>query len=119
MISLYSDNIVSDQTIITGIAKLKVAFPKMSDDFFNLLVEMIIEEQMTEKQLIDSVKHVLKNFQYKELTIANILSYDKKVKLYTYNEVCELVTQGKAEMRDFDLKWINDTPYRIKCSDKL
>lgn len=91
----------------------------MKDDFFDLLVEMIIDEGITERQLIDSIKHVLKTFHYKELTIANILSFDKRIKLYTYSEVCALVTSGKFQMSDFQIKEIGEEVFRVLKKDLI
>lgn len=97
--------------------KLKVSFPKMSSEFFNVLAERIVANGFTNERLKDAVNHVLDNFQYKELTISDIVKFDKRVKLYTYNEVCVLVTKNQASFEDFEVKRINGSYFRIKKTD--
>lgn len=105
----------------TGIAKdlkrLQVAFPKMLPVFFDLLSERLIANGFTDERLTDAVNSVIDNFSYKELNISDIIRFDKKVKLYTYQEVASLVTAGKASFEDFEKREINGILYRVLKSD--
>lgn len=116
-ISVYNDNLVNPKTIAASVAKLSIAFPKMSNDFFNLLAEMVVDEKFTENRMIDAVKHVIKNFQFKELNISDVVKFDRKIKLYTYNEVCSMVTSGKAVFDDFEIREVNGSCFRIMKKD--
>lgn len=91
----------------------------MGDSFFNVLTERIVANNFTGKRLKDAVNYILDNFQYKELVISDIIRFDKRVKLYTYNDVCNLVTKNQASFSDFEIKEINGTSYRIKKTDLL
>lgn len=102
-----------------GTMRIQKAFPKMTPEFFSLLAERVIENGFTEQRLKDAVNHVIDNFQYKELNISDIIRFDKKIKLYTYSEVSDLVTSGKACFDDFSLKLVNGVTYRVKRTDLI
>lgn len=99
--------------------RLKAAFPKMSDnkEFFNLLSERVVANGFSNERLKDAVNHVLDNFQYKELVISDIIKFDRRVKLYTYGEVVNMVTKGNATWVDFEIRKINGNHFRIKKTD--
>lgn len=94
-----------------------VAFPKMENEFFNLLSERVRANKFTTKRLNDAINHLIDNFNYKELNIADIVKFDKKVKLYSYNDVCKMVSKGEASFTDFAIKEIDGTHYRVKKTD--
>ena len=89
----------------------------MTKEFFVLLNEFILKEKFTQKRLEDAVNHVICNFQYKELNIFDIIKFDRRIKLYTYNEVCELVTKNKARFEDFEIRKIENQTFRVKKTD--
>jgi hypothetical protein len=105
-LSLYSDNLPSPQGIAVQIARLKVAFPKMERHFFDILAERIVDNDFTEKRLEEAVNHIIDNFQYKELNVADIIKFDKQVKLYTGNEFVNAQMNGihysKFQKREID-----------------
>lgn len=117
VVSLYRDAEPSPTEIAVSMKRLQVAFPKMDPAFFNLLSERIMGNGFTAERLKDAVNHVLDNFPYKELNISDIIRFDRRVKLYTYSDVCQMVTSGKAVWEDFEKREINGTVFRIKKSD--
>lgn len=116
-ISLYGGKPAGAQDIAVSISRLMVAFPKMENDFFNLLSERVRANKFTTKRLNDAINHLIDNFNYKELNIADIVKFDKKVKLYSYNDVCKMVSKGEASFTDFAIKEIDGTHYRVKKTD--
>lgn len=86
-ISTYVDKYPNEIQLQQAVGKLMIAFPKMSKEFFILLSEYLLKEKFTEERLKDAVDNVICKFQYKELNISDIISFDKRVKLYTYNDV--------------------------------
>lgn len=116
-ISLYSGEIATPNDVLVATNRLKAAFPKMSGSFFSLLAERIIENNFTPERLSDAVNQLIDNFNYKELNIADIIKFDKKVKLYSYNDVCKMVSKGEASFADFVIKEIDGTHYRVKKTD--
>lgn len=94
-----------------------MAFPKMNNGFFDLLAERIAANKFTSKRLYDAVNSLIDNFNYKELNIADIIKFDKKAKLYSYNEVCRMVSKGEVSFSDFEIREINGECYRVKKTD--
>lgn len=116
-VSLYNGRSADPNEIAVGMKRLKVAFPKMGNEFFNLLAERVMDNGFSSERLKHAINHVLDNFQYKELNISDIIRFDKRVRLYSYNEVCVLVSKGQASFADFEKREINGTVYRVLKSE--
>lgn len=116
-VSLYTGDLAEPREIAVSISRLMTAFPKMGDPFFNLLAERVRANKFTTKRLNDAINHLIDNFNYKELNIADIIKFDKRAKLYSYNDVCKMVSKGEATFSDFAVKEINGTHYRVKKTD--
>jgi predicted transposase/invertase (TIGR01784 family) len=76
------------------------------------------EKGFSDQRMIDAINNVIDSCQYPTPTMANFLSFDKRVKIYTYNEVCDKVTKQEATFEDFEIIKISGEPYRIRKSDK-
>lgn len=83
----------------------------MEKEFFALLTKYILKNQFTKERLRDAVDYVIENFKYKELNIADIISFDSKVKLFSYKEVCIMIDKGYS-FDDFEIVEINGKKYR-------
>ena len=118
-VSLYRGEPASVNEILTSMNRLAASFPRMGNDFFNILAERIRANNFTSSRLRDAVNYLIDNFSYKELNVADIIRFDKKVKLYTYRDVCNLVSKGEASMSDFVVREVNGCCYRVKKSDLL
>lgn len=116
-ISLYEGGMLTERTLAIYLKKLREAFPRQTDTFFDILTERIIANGFSDQRLADAVNNVIDNFRYKELSVADIIQHDKRVKLYTYSEVAAMVTAGKAAFDDFEIREINGKTYRVKKSD--
>ena len=110
---------MTDRVLATNIKKLQAAFPKQQPVFFNLLTERLIANGFTDERIEDAVNHLIDNFAYKELNIADVVRFDKRVKLYSYQEAASLVTQNKASFEDFEIREINGRKMRIKKSELI
>ena len=119
-LSLYQDSIAEPVQIAGAVKTLKAAFPKMEDEFFMLLCKRIGANEFTAKRLEDAVSHVIDNFRYKELNVADVISFDKRVRLYSYDEVCDMCASGRANMKeDFEIKKIGEKKYWAKKVDMI
>lgn len=118
-ISMYAGGRLTDRNLAAYMKKLREAFPRQTDAFFDILTERIIANGFSDQRLADAVNNVIDNFRYKELTIADIIQHDKRVKLYTYPEVAAMVTAGKASFNDFEPREINGKTYRVFKSDLI
>ncbi len=116
-ISLYRGAPASPGNIAVAVKRLQTAFPKMEAGFFNLLAERFIDHGFTEERLKDAVNNVIDTFRYKELNIADVLGYDQRLRVYTYDEVSCLVTKGERQWNEYEIREINGTPYRVLKTD--
>jgi hypothetical protein len=67
-------------------------------EFFDILSNRLKENNFNDERLRDAVNHVIDNCIYPTPTIAQFIGFDKKIKLYTYNQVLKLNDEltGKA-----------------------
>lgn len=98
-------------------ARLKMAFPSLPVEFFRLLGERMKEKGFTDGKMKDAINHVIDNCKYPTPAIAEFLSFDKVVKLYSYQEAAILVTKGLASFEDFEKREIDGKTYRVLKSD--
>jgi hypothetical protein len=103
---------------MTCTKKLATAFPALPTGFFAIMIERMRANQFSDQRMIDSIGYVIDNCLYPTPTIANLISYDRRVKLYTYQEVCEYVDRG-GQMEDFIKREIRGTVYRILKSEAI
>jgi hypothetical protein len=85
-ISIYSGPL-NTESIIQNAAKIKKAFPSLSIDFFDVFTDRIRENSFNDARLKDAVNFVIDNCVYPTPTIAQFISYDKKIKVYSYEEM--------------------------------
>ena len=82
-----------------GIVKLKRAFPRLSEGWYITLEEMLDEEGFTDQRFNDAVLNLIKTCNYPEPTIANILSFDRLAKIWTYDEALTFSNDFSTERR--------------------
>lgn len=86
-ISIYRPGKVSAESFAHGSKKIQDAFPKLHSGWFKILDQMLDEEKFSEEKFRDAVNCLIKYCVYPEPTIANILSFDKTIKVFTYQEL--------------------------------
>lgn len=64
-----------------------MAFPSLPSEFYDILSNRIIDKRIGDKRLIDAVNHVIDNCIYPTPTIANFITFDKRVKLFAYEQM--------------------------------
>lgn len=97
-ISIYKGQL-TNKCIITSVATIKKAFPALPLSFYDVFMDMIMdsENNFSDDRLRDAVKHVICNCQYPQPTIAQFISFDKRIKVFTYNEYCKLCDEGAGK----------------------
>jgi len=88
-LSIYNDNLTTDN-VIENVSKIKKAFPILSAGFFDIFQERLKNKGFTDQKLNDAVNYVIDNCIYPTPTIANFLSFDKHIKLYTYDQMLQM-----------------------------
>jgi hypothetical protein len=86
-ISIYRGSLISDENIVKYSIKIRQAFSSLPPEFYGILLEMAKEEKFTDERFRDAVHHVIKTCIYPTPTIAQFISFDKKVKLFTYEDM--------------------------------
>jgi hypothetical protein len=100
--------------VIENVKILKRSFPQLEGGFYDILSKMIREDGFTNQRLTDAVKHVIRTCVYPTPTIANILSFDKRMKLNTYNDMVAMVDEyGQKVWEMYFKRKINDQTYWI------
>lgn len=76
-------------------AKVKAAFPALDPLYYQILVERLKNKGFSDQRLIDAVNNVIDNCQYPTPTMANFLSFDKRIKILTYSQATSMIPPGK------------------------
>jgi hypothetical protein len=93
-ISTYVGEVANPKDIAVAITKLSVVFPAAGQDFWNILAERIEANDFTEERLRKATEHVIDTFPYREPKISDIISFDRRVKLYTGQEFVNAQAAG-------------------------
>ena len=116
-ISIYNDGILCKDILVKQIKKLKSAFPKMEEQQLMILVEEVKKQQFTNQRFIDAVNNVIRTCIYPSPQLAQILGYDQHYRLYSYYEVCNLITNENATFNDFTPIDRNEKKYWVAKTD--
>jgi hypothetical protein len=73
--------------------KIKKTFPSLPAGFYDVFSERIKANNFCDAKLIDAVNYVIDNSVYPTPTIGQFISYDKKIKFYTYEEILKMVDE--------------------------
>jgi hypothetical protein len=85
-ISIYTDKLTKEG-IKTNCLRVFAAFSSLDPMFTDLLTESLQRNKFTDARLTDAVNHVIDNFKYPKPSVADFVSYDKKIKVYRYDEM--------------------------------
>ena len=118
-LSLYSDTCATPDNIAKAIRRLRSAFPKMGNEFFDILYERLVKNGFTGQRLEDAVNQVIDNFQYRELNVADVVSFDKRAKLFSYNQMCNEISNGQAVMDEFQRLEVDGRSYWARKVDLI
>ncbi len=81
---------LTEKCMIESATKIKIAFPSLPVQFYDLLTQRIKDKGFSDERLSDAVNHVIDNCIYPTPTIAQFLSYDKNIKIYTYDQMLKM-----------------------------
>ena len=111
-ITLYNDKQAEPRLIAEEVVKLKSAFPAISNEFLDVLSERIYANNFTEERIRDAVVYVLDNFRYRQPTIADVISFDKRVKVYSYAQILRMLVEVGPSV------WNDYKPVKIEGVDR-
>ena len=84
------------------IVRLKAAFPNTPPEMYDVLMDRLKANGFTDARLEDAINNLIDNFKYPVPSIAEIIGFDKRVKLYNYKEICDYVNDG-GSWEDFKI----------------
>ena len=114
-ISLYSGEPANKDQIFSASQKLIAAFPDVTVDFVILLTERFIDNKFTAQRVKDAINHIIDNSPYKRPAIADIISFDRKVKLFTHSEIQAKCAPGYPAFEYYERVVINN---KVKYIEK-
>lgn len=88
-ISVYSGELTME-CIAENQVKLLKAFPSLTPAFHDILADRLKANNYCDARLKDAVDYVIDNCIYPTPTIAQFISFDRRIKLYTYNQVLKM-----------------------------
>lgn len=106
-ISIYSGELTKE-CLAANVTSLKNAFPALNPAFYDVFMDRIKDNHFSNNRLTDAVQYVIDNCVYPQPTIAQFVSFDRKIKLYTYEQAFDNVglVPVKLENRK-SLVWIS------------
>jgi hypothetical protein len=93
--SVYAGELTK-RCIAENTVKLKHSFPALEDGFYDVFYERLKANNYTDERLNDAIGHVIDNCIYPAPTIAQFISFDKRIKLYTYNQVLKMNDESQS-----------------------
>jgi hypothetical protein len=90
--------------IADATAEIVKAFPGWSNEQTDILKDRFAENNFTDERMLDSVNHVIDTFVYGSIpNIAHFIQFDKKVQIYSWNELEKLHNDGNANKSDYGM----------------
>ena len=93
-ISIYKGDVISDENIIRYSVKVRHAFPALPPEYYGVLLDMAKEEGFTDERFRDAVHYVIKTCIYPTPTIAQFISFDKRIQTLNYDKYLKLCDEG-------------------------
>ena len=123
-LSIYcSDKVADNDVLATGIIHLKNAFPeKATDSVCAEIIRCAKLVGMGARQFVDSVNEYICHHRYNTITVADILDYDVRMKLYTGEQVYKLCgTYGEQKDKELYPRYgkINGRTYCVSITDVM
>lgn len=85
-ISIYKGEL-TPQCIVKSVATIKKSFPSLPIGFYDVFTDRIRENGFTDERLRDAISHVIDNCPYPQPSIAEFISFDKKIKCLSYDQM--------------------------------
>jgi hypothetical protein len=93
-LSIYKGELTA-QCLVSSVATIKKSFPSLPIGFYDVFIDRLKANNFSDDRLIDAVAHVIDTCLYPTPTIANFISFDKRVKTYTYAQYTKLIDNGE------------------------
>ena len=111
-ISLYNGKLTAE-TVKSIKKSLTIAFPELSESFFDMFFDRIKANNFSDARLKDAVNHVIDTCVYPKPAIANFILFDKKIKLVKHQQIVEL------NQRSTENEFANYAALELPGADKV
>lgn len=101
-ISIFTGTVASESEIKSEVKKLIATFPEVKTDFIIVLVERLIDKNFTKERVKEAINHVIDTNPYQRPSIADIISFDRKIKVYTYQDIVSKCYHGYSAFDHFE-----------------
>lgn len=95
----YTDAL-TNVTIIASFANIRYAFPDLAPGFYDILGQRLKEHGFTDQRLTDAVSNVIDTCRFPRPTIADFISWDKRITLFTYEDMVRKTNEFGAGIWD-------------------
>jgi len=100
--SIYHKGDLTTECLTIQTDRIKLTFPKFPKEMILVLKDRFAANNFTDQRMIDSVNNVIDTYVGwdKLPNIANFIQFDKKIKIFTYNEACVF---GMSSLKSIDI----------------
>ena len=99
-VTTYKGKPATDKEIQAQIDKLRRNYTQMKSDFFAVLINVLTKDKWTAARISDAVSHVIRTKTGGFISVADIMSYDRPMKLYTHSGYEWLISNHRATDED-------------------
>ena len=85
-ISIYKGELTG-QCLTNCVIVIKKAFPSLPIGFYDVFTDRLRDNGFTDDRLMDAVNYVIDTCIYPTPTIANFIGFDRKYKIFTYEDM--------------------------------
>ena len=101
-LSIYKDELTKECIVECNLI-IRQAFPTLTQGFFVQLNRLIKENSFTDQRLREATDYVISTCVYPQPTIAQFLSYDTRIDLYTYQDIVKMTDTNRHAFTDYKL----------------
>jgi len=87
--------------VLDNVNRIKKSFPVLPIDFYDMFCDRIRDNSFNDDRLRDAVNHVIDTCVYPTPTIAQFISFDKKYRVYSYEEMLKKLDEFGPGAWDF------------------
>lgn len=109
-ISQYNDERPRPEDYAVIVKRLSIAFPQQTPAFFALAVQEMADMGFSRQRMYDSATNLIRTFQYKQPNISDLVSFDKRRRLYSYSQMISMLkcNGGTYTADDFEAITIDE-----------
>lgn len=100
-ISIYKGELTGP-CLVNCVVTIKKAFPSLPIDFYDVFTDRLKANGFTDERLRDAVNYVVDTCIYPTPTIANFISFDRRFKVFNYEEMLSKLNEYGSDPKFWD-----------------